>query len=1290
MFSTRTAEIPAPLSLASDPPFYMGADQGPLSPRHVSVTAPFIQETFMQDSAFSLNKAEAFLRGLEEKRATYALHARETAKIERIQRDVWTFRQANEDGDRQGVFGRNAVLRGYDAYVLPQAQRVVDLIRAGSPAPAVQAAAQDFVRGYAPFFAPNTKRTAWTNDSSLALLLQRIFLAPTFKKDEPRALEASNLAADSHNREEISACLRQDLPVGHYMSPDELRLLKERGFDISLISPGVSAFWRRTTVAEVEAKRARYTPMFPRPDEKVTYDGPRYRSDYSTKFSGAYWRDGKKYKVKIKLGLEVHPDFIVGRLREYMGYSADQMQHREEIKVHLGDKSYDQFERELGLKYGVIESSGNAWRRGEEPDTGERYVVFKDVLIELRPEDEIRVSICDVGSYDGTNRREWRSKDLLSACLGTVDGPPRNYRVVLVKPPQGQWHVEYRYQDLGGSLGSVAVIRRPRDLLLFPTVRNKIEEYDRTFLKKNTRGDVTLIYNELYRRKRDVRYTTYNDLKWCARIFASLSEEVISRVLEDVHLPADLMAIYMFHLGSVRNQVIGAFDLDANSANILGLPPIVKTQLPRQKDINVGDAVKNGQIVGTYYPGKYICPKLQTAWLLFFNRLLGLATSLEAPSFSKQVTDIYSTAIPNRLVGNSHTVTDTFLEDSISPDLGKFSLSPGIMVSVRRSIGGNRQLFSAEGKGNLFVVTDELSFGIGVDSPFFATALRLLPLDVRATVQVLQWSVQHVFYADSCLGGLMTAPRIHKAVVGDIDRFALLTLKPNEVLRNTWSYGLSAGLSVDMTAKVPYIGTRVPFCNTGVGASVGWVANNDLTFYKNVWGGLHLVRESGNHTFGGISAHLMNAELVLLNAPLLGARKGRSKLTQEYWEIEITPPHYDQERASQALTANVDVEALVSQIKRVHHHPELISDEAEAASLPENFHLRVYSNATQSSRAEGGAALFFFNYHRRDEWAEVSVESEEDKHEFVQVTRSKSAFTGYDMQIYYTNNVAMPQGTSKTIALEMDRDNPHNFVAMIDVYDYHLRMKHSEVLALIARLNRRYAKDAETPFFKSDIPHVDTPYRKVYANGRIYVNGGKLLGLVTRLSPEALEAVIRDAYLSDATHDHASRVPQSLERADRKRICRGVLSSGKAVAAAAAKLTLLQDGDTSANTPARKQAQDHLATVAGRFVYALYQSKYGARLLKQVLGEDGLLVQAEIFGIYQQTGMLSNDMWQNDMRYCGESWGRLSKPAPISQWVRYEQKMPRNVFAPPKVPMATFVGKPVSNRPGNVVGLGQR
>lgn len=1244
----------------------------------------------MQEGAFSLDKADAFVRSLEVKRSTYALHARETAKTERIQRDVWTNRQAEEDGERQGVFGRNAVLRGYDAYVLPHARRLVDMIRDGRPATELDAAAQDFVRGYAPFFAPNTARTMWTHDTTLFLMLKRIFFAAQFKKDDPKALEASNLVVDSHNHVAIGACLQQALPVGHYLSPDELRLLKTRGFDISLISPGVSAFWRRTTIAEVDARHAHYAPMFPRPDEKVIYDGPRYRSEATTKFTGAYLRDGKKYRVKIKLGLEVHGDFIAGRLREYMGYSADQMQHREEIKMHLGNKSYDEFEREIGLKYGVVELNGNGCKRGEDPDTGEQYVTFKDVLLELHPEDEIRLSLCDVGSYDGVNRREWRSKDLLSACLGTTDGLPRNYRVVLRKTEQDKWRVEYRFQDLGRSFGSVPVIRRLHDLLTFPLQYGKIEEYDRTFLKKRKNGDIALIYNENFRRNRDVNDTTYNDLKWCARVFASLPEAVVRRVLEDVHLASDLMDIYMFHISNMRNQVVGAFDLDTNATNVLDHAPIAKTQLPKQKDINVGDTVKHGKVVGTYYPGKFICPKLQQTWLMFFNQLFGLAGPLSVPSFSKQVTDIYSTAIPNRVVSNTHTVTDTFFNNVIPPEVGKFSLSPGIMVRVGRSVGASAQLLNAEGKGNLFVVTDSLNFSIGVDSPFFKTVLSLLPLAVRAKLQVLNWSVQHLHFADNCLGGLVSAPRIQKAVMGDPERFALLDLKPSEVLRNTWSFGLDMGLSVDLNGVDPFSALSVPFLNTGVGVGLGWISNSDLTFYKNVWGGLHLVRESGQQAFGSFGGQVMNAQLVLLQSALLGLQKSQSSLAHECWEIEITPPKYDQESARHALTENVDVDALVNQIKRVRHHPELVTSEATAPSLPDNFHLRYHSKATENSNTARASALFFLNYDRRDQRVDINIESETAQHEFIHLTRAKRAFTGYEMMVNGTNNVAMPQGTSKKVSLEMDRDNPRNFVAIIDVYDYHLSLKHSDVLALITRLNRRYAKDAETPFFSSDIPHVDNRYRKVYANGRIYVNGGKLLSVVESLSSEALEALVRGAYASEATQDNASRFPSSLESGDRHRICRAAVKWGRAVAVAAAGLAGHQHGAKSAKELAGKVAQDYLATVAGTFVYALYQSKYGARLLKQIFGEDGVLVQAEIFGIYQQTGMLSNDMWQNDMRYCGESWGRLSKPAPIAHWIRYDQKMPRNVYAPPRVAWETLLGMQVSGRPGNIVGLGQR
>lgn len=1266
--------------------FLRGIDQGELDPRHEKFTAEFIAARLKEDGAFSPEKASALLEELRAFRGDLEHDVRETEISERILRDVLPQRKAEDKGYKQSVCRENPVLKGYDEVVLPRAEAVVAAIQAGRPDPEIEAAAQDFLRAYFAYYAPNTLRTHWNMDNQTPSIIPHVFVPWRYKKDDPECIEASNLVVEEGNQARINACLGKALPAGHHLSPAEVAELKLNGFDLSLLNPGVSGYWRRRTVEEVEAERAALAPRFPRPEEKLTYEAPRYRSVFSTKLTASFVRDGKVHRLKIKLGPEVHPEAISSRLRANMGFPQDQNLHRDEITLHLGSRTYDQFERELGLKYGVEQLRRVIARRGADPRTGEEWVVFKDSLLCLRPEDELRVAIHDQGAWDGANRREERTQFLLNAFLGVGDTLPHNHRVVMRRNPEGEMVPEYRFQDVGTSLGVTTVLQRPRDALNFGGSKNKIEDYDRDFIKKNKHGDISIVYNDYFRHVRDNRDVTYSDLKWMARVITGVPEEAIRRAIVEGGIPPELIPVYHYHLVNMRNRLIRAFDLDASEDNLPGKSPAREYELPPLESINEGEAVKRGKIVSTYYPGKMIMPIQQQTWVTLVNQLLSLAGQ---KSFSRQLEQRFGTtygAAIGPLVTTNNNVHLTLLNDRIPPSIGKLSLQPGVNVSIARVVTPNACLFSADGKGNPYCVHDSVSFSIGASSPFYRELISFLGPSIAASVQLFRITFEQVHYAERVKDGYLSRPRIQNMVFADTDRYAVTELGPGEVMRCDYAAGLSLSGKAQVNALVPQV--NLPILENGLNGSLSWVKSGGTTYAKDTWGALHLLLERDTQSSASLGVDVLKVNLLALQAALASGYAAKSSTAQSFWNLEVVPARYALEGAGSALSSG-DVEGLVEQVRAARAHPEITAPDHPRKPEVPDVRLRLRVKARQEASLSRGQGLFFFNADRSKQKTRLRIESDTDVHDLLRLARGKRALAGIEQLLINSenHNILVRNGTSKKLTLELDRANPRNFVLMLDVFDYHHTLKQAGVLALIDELNRRYSRAPDAPFFRKDIPEVANAYKKIYANTRIYVNGPSVLALVEELDLGALEARIAGA-IGGAVR-RRDKLGDLTEPLDRRLILKKARRSARALRRAAESLRAFGPAGEGTD-PRRAAAEERLAKAAFAFVYALYKSKYGVSVLRDLLGDDGMMVIGELFGIHHQTNTLQEDFWKNTLRFMGQSWGKLNKVPPVSRYVRYEQPMTPHIYAPPGIPLRTFVGDVVTGMPGNYIGFGAR
>jgi hypothetical protein len=1144
-------------------------------------------------------------------------------------------------------------------------------------------------RGPFPHFLPNTLIpfqnpvvTAWNTNNQIWAVPLKMMVAWSRSKNDVNSdvLESVNLDVDEPQHvEETAMILGKKIGRGYRLTSDDTRALKERGFDLSRLNPGSTAWWSRPNDESLARLEAATSPEYPTPDEKVIYLAPRYRSKFSTKMTAYTWRNGEKHKFKIKIGQEVHPEIIAIRLRQHMGFHQDQMRHFPQLVMHLGDKSYTQWERDLQVKYGTEQLRRHILRRGKDEETGEAWVVLRDVAIEARPKSQIRVSAVDYGAYDGSRSREVRASALIYAFLALGDHSTKNTREVLVQDENGDYHVEHRLHDVGTVFGrSPVLLRGPRDILNFPMSKGKPLEYDRNYVWANKEGEkVSFIWNDYWHHVRDHSGATYADFKWAARLIGSLTHDEITKAVVSSGVPEDLVGPYVYHITNMRNRTVRAFWLEQGEESIPGRGPIQLTDAQIPPDLVRADGyrvIKNGKIVGNYYPGSTILPLLQETWFTKINSMLS------GRSFGRDIGSTYVEASFAPLVRIDTHVGRTLWEREVPWSMTTFSIGIGLNATVARIVEPNRFYVGAEGRSRAYVVRDTLSFSVGVGCPAISSALGTLGPELSLAAEIYRRRFEHIHFAETVSEGYRSPLHVHKITkLGSIESLAVSILTPGDVLREHQAVGATSAAHVGFGLTVPYLGSG------SIGSSVfleaGQTNWQTVTYTKDQVGSLHLLLENDyERTFGAGTEHLNVAAGAIVNAAAFALGAHRSRINYNVWNIEVAPMAYDLENATEGVIKSWShTDELVATLKTLRRHPELVLPDNRATSmveLPDSVKLRFHAKANKLETRTNAQLLYLLSHDRKKEKTTFNIESDDYEYKFFTRSRAKRGYAGIENTVLdlSTKNSLVRQGTSKKLTVEMDRNNPRSLVVWIDVFDYQRWLRRKGVLKLLDKLNKRYQNpdDEETRFFPEPPMGTEEPYKRIYANARIYINGDKLLKLVQDATPSELLTELQCAV--------ALPLGFRLKRKFKQRFAQ-LTNAVEALNRVAA------ENDERYT----HQVQNNLATAALQLVNSLYQSKtWGVSYLHALLGKDGMLVLAEVYGIHDRTNMLQDPDWVSRLRFAGKSWGKLTNVPPVSRFVRVDQPTPANEHALLDIPMERFLGTIASGYSGGFVGLGSR
>lgn len=363
----------------------------------------------------------------------------------------------------------------------------------------------------------------------------------------------------------------------NYLSEKDIQSLVNQNKDLSLLQPGPSSFWQQPSlISERNLHKAaqgsysslynhiKYENQFPE-TPVVRYEGMRY-SDTKPKMDVSFKdREGKKRKIKLKLGGELHSDPTASALMMVLGFPTDLTQYRRDIKVLLGDRTVDDLKREWELYYDRQDFMGRfrfedlSLESGVTAE-GENYVIFPEGLFEARPEKVERLGPWAFGDNSNDSRREVRGLTLLQIWLDNHDIKEMDNNHLLLKETESDLRERYHIiSDPGASL-SLFMYEMP-DLYFWNVVTGVTDKHiNLAFFSIPVK-----IKNKI----------TYADARWMMRYISALSREQISEAVTLGHWPQCVQEIYVEKLISRRNNLvekldlIGQTDFDGNRIQLL-------------------------------------------------------------------------------------------------------------------------------------------------------------------------------------------------------------------------------------------------------------------------------------------------------------------------------------------------------------------------------------------------------------------------------------------------------------------------------------------------------------------------------------------------------------------------------------------------------------------------------------------------------------------------------------------------------------------------------------------------
>ena len=1094
----------------------------------------------------------------------------------------------------------------------------------------------DFIRSYLTFYVPEAFRTVFPFDVEFFHAVHRAII-PRSKKKKVNSIEANNLVVEEENINEIRSCLGPHISLGTYLSQGEIKGLQTCGVDISRINPGVSALWKKLKPEEVENIHTEVLDEFPDLDAELQFRRIILRGQGSPKIKASFVSStGKTKFLKIKIGNEAHTDRSASKLFELGGFNQDQMVYRKQIKVLLGKTSYEEFEALFANKYSRSNIQRFIQARGGEQ--GAEWIILNDVILEAKPESELRLGPVDFGNWDLQNRREYRGYILYLAWLGLMDLKLANFRFCL-REHEGSYYPLVRLQDLGYSFAVSTIMRKPKSIMTL----NKaylVNEFNTKFLKFDRKKKrIKILWNDYGWRSRNFQAVSYYDLKWMARKIASVSSDDIYRSMIDSGMPEPIAKVLHLKLLHRRNHMIEAFELE-NEIPQIAVPKLKEfNPYPNMEDPPVVD----GKVVKKAFEGKNNIVHLKETWATLLIRL----ASFDIPISSFTNSDS-GAQVATGLQGLEKLKLDLgFVSAPDDKSKIKIPLGVGVQAVLGRSVVSNNQTFNFKGKNHLFKIVDQVSIRFDLDSPVLrALVKKAKNIQFAAGIRFFEKNYRLIHYSDSASEGYRSPFILHK-VISNIPKFAAYHLKLLEVIKTYKRIGVEFEGGVGVYSFNPLVKNELS-------SLIG--ERNELAsyYFRDQYHRLHVFNDQVSLRAAGFNLDILSASLLGASLPLLKIHLGSNKFHLKTKDLIFDLPTLDRDYSEEYLTPmrrKREYQALQCIEKGSLSHYDL---EDKFDFIKTNY---SFDSMGKLKTNDLGFLWFFVRDRNKGGSKAKAILADEKSREFMRFFSLKNNSFGLEhfSLVQKDSDILVKSRKRVRIDTEIDLKNIEKFVAAIRTEDFYISKSKAGLEKLIQDLNRRYSESTEVPFYRDyTLPDVEevNKYPKIYALTRIFVNGEKLIKFIPTMDDTELTARLnRHFKIGKGLHINLAK---KLKVVKVKKILSKI-----------AKILGRQE---------QKEKIKQIAKLYQKLLQSLDTEIYGIGFLRDILGPENIYAMSEVSGVLASFTTMQDIQVQQRRRFMAHSWGQYHRSPPIQRFLRYHRLVPASAHIDKLIPDSTALG----------------
>ena len=1206
-----------------------GKDHGKESKKHIQVTKDFISKNLKTNKKYDPKKISEFIEFLKTQRDQIKQDSYETKIIEKIELEIKKPEKAREAAAKRLDPKKASFLRAYNGYLIPLMKEILKRSPNKGDKKACDALVDDFIRGYIPFYVPNAHRNIWPRDLDLMHNVKKMFNGYQFKEEEENDLVATNLVVSGKYYKDIKKCLGYSKGTGTYLKASETEKLKRCNFDTSLLNPGVSVLWQeRKADVPVEEELIK-NKFFPEEEEIIYFDEVNLRGHQSPKFKVFYKRNGKKIKLKLKMGYEVHTDTAATYLLQLAGLNQDTMKYYKQLKLYLGKTSYEEFKSTLANKYGVEGLLRCITARGED-EKGE-WVLLHDFLLETRINKEIRIGPMDFSSWSLGNMREYRSLILLWGWLGIQNIKPANFKIVFKETEKGLKPL-HRMHDVGTSLGTPFSLKKPKYILslLEPQTSDVFPSHFIKFDKKKKRVEIE--WNDISQFKRLFAYTTWDDLKWMSRKILKIKKEDISFALHRSGFPREVAEIYLIKLLSRRNDMISAFSLEDEFS---------PDKIPDLKNINIKNkdvVIEKGKVVRANYDDVNSIPYAAEKWSTFIPNLLKFV-SLPIRDWQQPQTKNTASLGTEGITGLqvSMGVRDA---DQKPFALTTLPLGVGVQAVLSRNVSPHEQIVNNNRKFHVYKIEDRIKLKVGVDSPFLSKISgKAKFVEIEAGLRFYEYEFKFTHYEDDLKKAYFGKFNLIDILVKPI-RYAAYKLQPLEMISTYHRVGLEIEGDVRVFSIKPGIQNQIALT-----AGVRKTSTNYLL--RDSYGQLHIFLDKAQNSFLGFSFGLAEIDLFFLKLPFFSFGFSTHKFKSEITDYVFPLEKKDRRSVEDVLTTSrrhqefVALEEFSKRRRKSDPLPKIMKTYYEVTSVGKN-----------SSAKIGGAFLYNKQTSKIHAKTDITLPSGEVK-KFLRYSKMIEKSKGVDSDSLPLLDLLMSKRKRINIDLEMNRDKPNKFVVAIKTHDYYRARSREQLVHLISDLNRRFSESPEDKFFQNyTLPEEEftDKYKKIYGLVTVLIDGEDLIESLNKLDEDTLSEELRKHFWDNQFMMNNQKIDSisHFRLGKLKRRERSILSHIKKIK------------ETFLNPP--KDMQLRLSELYVKIIEKLHIEEFGVYFLKKLLMGKKIFVMGEIAGIHPSYTTLQDLQSRQRRRFAGKSWGLFNRQRPIHKYLRYQRVIQPLVF----------------------------